>query len=117
MTKTTRTTVADQIKAISPAVEDRVLEAAVLFAREVTRRADMIVAGLDQLKKLETEGYKIAKGSVVTFNADGSEASLTYTKEQLEEIKKNDEKVKKLTGALDKAIGKGDVGDLSNLVK
>lgn len=110
-----RAAVATRLSSISPAVESEVIDA--LVAREVTRRKDLIVKGLDQLDGVNREFYKINKPDIQNFNADGTVANSAYSKDRLEEIKKAAEKVEKLTKALDKAIAKGDLGDLSNLVK
>lgn len=110
-----RTAVATRLTAISPAVESEVIDT--LVAREVARRKDMIVKGLDQLDSVTREFHKVNKPDIQNFNADGTVATSAYSKERLEEIKKAQEKLDKLTKALDKAIAKGDIGDLSNLVK
>lgn len=113
--KTIREAVADQIKVISPKVGEIVIETFVKI--EVEKRAEAIVKGFNKLTEYERVGYKLAKGDVITYNADGSVAAQTFTKERLEETKKNTEKVEKITRALDKALVKGDLSDLLNLVK
>lgn len=84
---------------------------------EAQKRADALVAGLNKLNDFERDLRKINKPDQETFNADGSVASATYSKDRLEAIKKLNDQIEKLTKALNKADDAADFGDLYNLTK
>lgn len=85
--------------------------------KQADKQADALVKALDKLTELEREGYKI-KPSYVGFNEAGEGIGEPfYTKDQLEQRKKNSEQIEKLTRAINKADDKDDFGDLYNLVK
>ena len=104
--------VAERIKACAPEVEVRLVDT--LVEKEVSRRVELIGQGLAKLDQMTREGYKLNKGNC-TYNKDGSVASETFTKEQLETIKKHGEKKDKLQRAVEKAL-RGDMKDLPGLV-
>ena len=72
---------------------------------------------MDDLVALQKERQKIARPDQVTFNADRTPATETYSRARLDELDKADRKIGKLTAALDKAIDTGDLADLYNLGK
>lgn len=106
--------VSEQIAAINPVIEDKVVGA--LVTREANKRADAILKGIDKLSDLSRERRKTDKGDTVTYNKDGTVASELYSKERIEANKKADDAISKLTAAVNKALN-GDCGDLYNLVK
>ena len=107
--------VAEKLSGISPAVSERVVDT--LVEKEVNRRVEMITQGLAKLSDMEREMRKLNKPDVETFNHDGSPANVGFTKQKLDDISKQQQKMDKLTKALDNAIDKGDFGDLNNLVQ
>lgn len=109
-----REKVGEQIAALSPAVEAKVVEHFV--EKEAARRADAIIKGIDKLDELTRERRKTGKGDLVSYNSDGSVATQTYSKERLDANKKADEQIAKLTKAINKAL-EGDVSDLFSLTK
>ena len=109
-----REKVGEQIAALSPAVEAKVVEHFV--KKEAERRADAIIKGIDKLSELTRERRKTDKGDIVSYNGDGSVATQAYSKDRLEANKKADEQISKLTTAIDKAL-EGDASDLFNLTK
>lgn len=111
---TIREKVGEQIAALSPAVEAKVIEHFV--QKEADRRADAIIKGIDKLTELTRERRKTDKGDIVSYNGDGSVATQAYSKDRLEANKKADEQIAKLTKAIDKAL-EGDASDLFNLTK
>jgi hypothetical protein len=111
--KTLRETVAEQVAAISPEVETKVVDHFV--AAETRKRADAIIKGMDDLAALQKERPRLAKGTTL-YNADRTVASETFTQQMLDGLEKHDKKIEKLTRALDKAIA-GDMGDLLNIGK
>lgn len=84
---------------------------------QAAKQADALIKGLERLTTLEREGYKI-KPTFAGYDADGKPVGdPVFTKEQVEERKKNTEQIEKLTNAINKADEKDDFGDLFNLVK
>lgn len=86
-------------------------------AKEATKQATALIAGLDKLSQLEGERRKI-KPTYAGFDIDGKGiGEAVFTKEQVEQNKKLGEQIEKLTKAINKADEKADFGDLYNLVK
>lgn len=107
--------VAEKLAEISPTVESKVVD--LMVDKEVSRRVELITQGLGKLSDWEREGRKLSKPDVETFNEDGSQASAVFSKSHLDALTKHNERVAKLTRALDKAIDAGDMGDLINFLK
>lgn len=108
-TTTLREAVATQIAALSPTVEQAVIDA--LVTAETQKRADAIVKGIETLNGFQKELAKINKPDQVSYNADRTVSGESYSKDRLDAIEKITKKIDKLTKALDKALG-GDMGDL-----
>lgn len=106
--------VAETIANISPKVEDKVVD--VLVDREVKRRSDALVSALDKLDKMEKELLKI-KADQISFDEDGKVVSQTYSKAKKEEKDKLSQKITKAVNAINKALEKGDYGDVYNIDK
>jgi hypothetical protein len=106
--------VAERIKNIAPAVSDKVVEH--LVNKELTRRSEAVIQGFGDLDKMKTELKKI-KPDVVSYNLDGSVANSNWTKATLEAKNKLEQKMEKLTKALDKALVDNDYSDLYNIAK
>lgn len=86
-------------------------------AAQATKQAEALIKGLEKLTQLERDGYKI-KPTFAGYDADGKPVGdAVFTKEQIEERKKNAEQIEKLTKAIAKADDNDDFGDLYNLVK
>lgn len=115
MSKSINEAVASKLENISPVVAEQVVN--LLVEKEVNRRVELITQGLAKLNEYDREARKLSKPNVETFNADLTPAAPQFSKERVEEITKHREKTEKLSKALDKAIDKGDIGDLANLVK
>lgn len=113
MTISVHAKVAEQIGAINPKVEDKVV--GVLVERELTKRADALVVVLDGLSKLESDLKKIRPDMEMYSPDDGSLAASAFSKAKNEEKKKMNEKIAKYTNAITKALDKGDYGDVYNL--
>lgn len=84
---------------------------------QANKQAEALIKGLEKLTQLERDLQKINKPDVQTFNEDGTVASATFSKERIEERKKLNEQIEKLTKAINKADEGDDFGDLYNLVK
>lgn len=106
--------VAERLSDISPAVTDKVVD--LLVDKEVNKRVDNITQGLAKLDDLEKERRKHSKPDVQTYKEDLSPADPQFSKERVDAIQKLNQKIEKLTKALDKAIDAGDFGDLNNLL-
>lgn len=106
--------VAERIKNIAPEVSDKVVEH--LVAKELNRRSEAVINGFGELDKMKSD-LKKTKPDVVTYNIDGTVASSNWTKAKLEEKNKLEQKMEKLTKAIDKALVDNDYSDLYNLAK
>lgn len=114
MTKTITDAVAEKIAAISPEVNEKVIEA--LVEREKAKRTDAVLAGLDKLRTLQSDLRKIRPDVGGAFDENGTELKPTlYSKAKFEERKKVVEQIDKLQKALDLAIDKGDMTKLYEL--
>jgi hypothetical protein len=113
-TQNIATAVAERLANIAPAVADKVVEH--LVNKELTRRSEAVIGGLSELDKLKGE-FKKLKPDVNTFNEDGSAATSSWTKPKLEEKNKAEQKIAKLTKAIDKALNDNDYSDLYNFSK
>lgn len=82
---------------------------------QADKQAKALISGLEKLTTMERDLQKINKPDVQTFNEDGTVASATFSKERIEERKKLNEKIEKLTKAINKADESDDFGDLYNL--
>lgn len=113
--RTVTSLVAQRIADSSPVVQGRVVD--VLVEKELQKRSDAVVKGLEKLKEAEKDLYKI-KPDVCSYNADGSTLSEGWSKPKLEEKKKAEEYVAKITSAIEKALAdKPDFTKLYELIK
>lgn len=78
----------------------------------VQQELDLRVSVLEKLltKRSEAQGAikKVDKADQITYNADGSPAAQTYSKERLEEIKKAKKALDDVDNAIDKALNDAD---------
>lgn len=103
--------VADKIAAISPAVNEKVIDA--LVVRELEKRTDAVLSGLDKLRGLQNDLKKIRPDVGGFYDEDGNETKPNaYSKAKFDERKKLLEQIEKITKALDLAIDKGDMSKL-----
>lgn len=114
-----RVTISEAVKSGLSALAGRTRDAVVehFAAKEAGKQAEALIKGLDKLNDLSREASKLSRPDIETFNGDGTSASVAFSKERIEQKKKLDEQIGKLTRAIDKADDKGDFGDLYNLVK
>lgn len=114
MTTSITNAVAEKIAAISPAVNEKVIDA--LVARELEKRSDAVLGGLDKLRTMQNDLRKIRPDVGGAFDEDGNEVKPTlYSKAKFDERKKLNEQIEKLQKALDLAIDKGDMSKLYEL--
>lgn len=86
-----------------PALTDKIIDS--LVEKTLVTRQSTAVQALAQIDAAEKEQKKLMrKPANVLYNADGSEASSSYTKEQIDSNKKLLEKIEKITRLLDKAF-------------
>ncbi len=86
-------------------------------SQKAEKQAQALIKGLDKLNGFERDLNKINRPDVQTFNEDGSVASATFSKERIEERKKLNEQIEKLTNAINKADDAGDFDKLFELTK
>lgn len=115
MAHTIATKVAEMIKESgSERVETEVVS--VMVEREIDRRAQAAVQGLDKLAKMENEYKRIDRPDNIQLDAEGKEVSATYSPARIKERKEAREKIGKLEKSLKKALEDGDFNDLYNQV-
>lgn len=108
-TPTIHEAVAAKIGGSNPEVQNRVIDA--IADKEIARRVDAILRGIDQVDQMTSELRKM-KPDVVSYNDDGTVLSSGYSKAKLDERKKLTEKRDKMQGIVDKALDRADYGDL-----
>lgn len=87
---------------------NRVREAVVssLVDTQLERRKSAILKAVEKLEAADKEIAKLRNQGVVSYDHEGkATGSPTFTKQQVEEIKKKAEEIGKLEGALAKALG------------
>jgi len=94
--------IAAKVKDSGPAVVEKYLAASV--QKEIDSRVDLLDKAIQKRFELLGALGKVNRPDVVTYDAEGKEASGTYTKPRLEEIKKAKEALEKHENALEKAL-------------
>lgn len=107
--------VADQIKGSAPQVYERLRDQ--MVERELADRVALLDKAFAKRRDLTNNLNKVNRPDNVTYNADGTEAAGTYTKERLNEIKKAREVLEKLENAMERALSQNDFGKLKDAVK
>lgn len=112
---TIREAVAEQLGDLQGRTRNAVVEH---FARaEAEKQANALISGLSKLSDLEKQRLRI-KPSPAGYDAKGAPVGdPLYSKDQLDQLKKLDEQITKLSNAISKADDKADFGDLYNLTK
>lgn len=111
MAHTIATKVAEMIRESgSERVETEVVS--VMVEREIEKRAQAAVQGLDKLAKMENDYKKIDRPDVIMLDAEGKETSAAYSPARIKERKEAREKIGKLERSLKKALEDGDFSDL-----
>src|SRR5882672_9268512 len=101
--------VAEQLSAISPKVEDKVVDA--LVSRELTKRSDALVQVMDLLAKAEKDHRKLGPDQK-TFDEKGTVTGESFSQGRTTERKKSQQRIDKLTGALTMALEKGEYNNV-----
>lgn len=110
-----REAVAEQLGDLGNRTRSAVVEH---FARqEAEKQANAIISGLSKLKELERDRVKI-KPTFAGYNGAGEGVGeALFSKDQIEQMKKLDEQIEKMSKAITKADDKADFGDLYSLTK
>ena len=109
-------TVAERIAAISPQVNDKVVDH--LVNLELDKRTNAIVEAMTKLRDLQNELKKFKPDLGGFFQEDGTEVKPTnYSKDKFDARKKVLDQIDKYEKALDLAIDKGDMSKLYDLKK
>lgn len=104
--------VADKIVALAPTVEDKIV--GILVDREVIKRSNALVIGIDKISTLEKDFNKI-KPDQKSYDEEGKLVSETWSKKALDERNKLQVKINKVTKAVEKALENSDYGDVYNI--
>ncbi len=102
--------IAARVKDSGPEVVEKYIEASV--KKEVEGRVELLDKAIQKRFELHGALGKVNRPDVITYDAEGKEASGTYTKPRLEEIKKAKEALDKHEGALEKALISNDFSKL-----
>lgn len=100
--RTIREAIAQRIAESGPHVRDGVLN--VLTEKEIRRRSDAILKGLEMEDQHSKEIRKLEKPDLVTYDANGNETSANFSKTRVEDLKKTREKRDKMHRALENAL-------------
>lgn len=103
--------VAEQITAIAPQVEDKVVTT--LVTRELDRRSNAMVQVLDKLDQ-EEKAFRKLKPDQASYDDKGAQISTWYSKSKKEEREKLEKRINKMKAALNKALDKSEFGDVFN---
>lgn len=95
-------TIAAKVKDSNPEVQRRFIESQV--DAEITSRVGLLDKAMQKRFQCMTELNKVNRADIETFNADGSTASATFSKDRLKAIKDGKEALAKVESAIEKAI-------------
>lgn len=109
-----RDKIAEQLAVIAPSVIDQVVEA--IVGREVNKRSDALVKVIDKLDSLEKEKRKLDKPDQTFYNAEGEVDVAVFSECRKNERAKNAKNIERHVNAINKAIEKGDMQDVYQLV-
>jgi len=107
------TAVGLELSAACPRVADQVKAA--IVTSEINKRSEAIIKGLDKLDSLQRADKKI-KPDMVQYDTAGTVISENWSKAKLDEKNKSQATIRKLTSAINKALGNGDFGDLTGIM-
>lgn len=88
-----------------------------LVSKEVNERVDLLNKGLTKRIEADREVKKASKPDVEAFDASGKSVSCSFSKQQVEALKKAREQLGKLDNALDKALADNDFSKLKDMCK
>lgn len=111
--KTLQEQVADSLASVSEPVRAAVVST--IVAREVEKKSKILVQALDLLSTAEKDFKKIDRPDVEIFDEEEKAAATYFSKTRVEERRKQRERINKIKGAIEKALTKGDYGDINNL--
>lgn len=97
--------IAEQLSKSGGEVTNRVIEA--MVERELNKRTTAVSAVFDLLNR-ETANLRKIRPDVITYGEDGTKTSEGYSKAKIDERKKSNEMIEKLTKALTNALEKGE---------
>lgn len=98
--------------------KDKILDAITnkFVQDELNRRTDLLTRLVTTTTTFRKEGAKI-KPDLTTYNIDGSVASESWSKAQLDKKKKFEEKLAKADKAFERALNENDYNPIENLIK
>jgi len=112
---TIREAVAASLKNLGTRTRESVVEH--FAAERAQKQATALIKGLDKLTALERDLNKINRPDVVNYDGNGDALPGVFSKERIEERKKLNEQIEKLTNAINKADDLGDFDKLFELTK
>jgi hypothetical protein len=88
----------------------------VLADRESEKRVSALVIGFDNIQKLENEYRKLNRPDDVRYHdAEGTQASSTFSKGRIDELKRLKERIEKYDRAFNEAVAHGKFDELWKL--
>ncbi len=113
---TIREAVAEGLTNLAGRTRESVIEH--FAAAKAEKQAQALIKGLDKLSGFERELQKINRPDIITYDGDGQPLGTgAYSKERIEERKKLNEQIEKLTNAINKADDSNDFDKLFDLTK
>ena len=110
------TEVAEIVSKSNGEVRQRVVNS--LVEERLKKNESLILDGLGKLKTMRTELEQAKRKGSVNYGLDGKPlGSPSFTKAQIDEMKKSQEKLTKLEKALETALDKGDYSKLAEASK
>ena len=105
--------VAEAIKGSGETIKNAVK--AKFVQEEVSRRTDLLTRLIVAINTFRKEGYKL-KADQISYNADKSVASETWSKAQLDKRQKFDEKLAKAESTFEKALNNNEYDKVDEVI-
>lgn len=113
MSKDMQQIVATRIGELGPKAKEHAIE--VLIAKELEKRSTQIVAAFSEYDELSRRIRRFDKPDILSYDREGKEVGAAFSKSQLEERKKIQDRMDKIEVGLTNAVEKSDFQKLNDL--